>query len=451
MDGTIKIYEAISGRETMSFPGHNVTVGSLAFSPDGKYLASGDGLLSFATGGKKAHEVVIWDMTSGVAKHTLYGHHGAIHSVAFSPDGETLASASQDGTVRIWSVTDGKTLRVIHGHSQKVIGAAFSPTGDLLATASADNTIKLWNMSSVPKGHIVCRHDGAVTCVAFSPDSRRLASASADRTVAIWDAENGTRLAVLQGHEDTVRSVAFSPDNSYLVSVSSDQTLRVWELPSGKEILSIPAHTSPIYDVAVSSDATLVATAGEDNYVGIWNARSGKELHRINLPFPRSVAFGPDSHRLAAAVFDRVVYFIDADSKQELGRLSSQVSGLLSVRFSHDGRRLVLASDRNSADVWNLPTSFRGSNWSTKSHWAFTLDGHTGAVPGAVFSPDDRRIATASHDGTVRIWDAGTGQEALTLRGHAGAVQCVAFSPDGRLLASADTQGTVIIWDGKKQ
>jgi WD40 repeat protein len=449
MDGTIKIHEATSGRETMSFPGHKV-VGSLAFSPDGKYLASGDGLFSFATVGRNAHEVVIWDMTSGVAKHTLYGHHGAIHAVAFSPDGESLASASQDGTVRIWNVTDGKSLRVIQGHSQQVIGAAFSPKGGVLATASADSTIKLWNLSSDPKGHVVCRHDGAVTCVAFSPDSRRLASASADRTVAIWDAENGTRLAALQGHEDTVRGVAFSPDNSYLVSVGSDQTLRVWELPSGKQIQSVRAHTLPIYDVAISSDATLVATASEDNHVAIWNAKSGRELHRINLPFPRSVAFSPGSHRLAAAIFDQVVYFIDADSNQELGRLSSQVSGLLSVRFSHDGRRLVLATDKNTVDVWDLPTSFRGSDRSRTSHRAFTLDGHTGAVPGAVFSPDDRRIATASHDGTVRIWDAGTGQEALTLRGHAGAVQSIAFSPDGRLLASADTQGTVIIWDGKK-
>jgi len=447
-DGTIKIYEATSGRETISLPGHKLRVGSLAFSPDGKYLASGDGLLSQATLEKNEHEVVIWDMTSGVAKHTLFGHRGAIHAVAFSADGESLASASQDGTVRIWNVTDGKALRVIQGHSQQVIGVAFSPTGRVLASASVDNTIKLWNMSSDPKGHIVCQHDRAVTCVAFSRDSRRLASASADRTIKIWDAKTGVSRAALKGHEDTVRSIAFSPDDSYLASVSSDRTLRIWELPSGKQIHSIPAHYGAVYDVAVSADSSLLATAGEDNMVAIWDPRSGNQLHRINVPAVRSVAFSPDSHRLAAADWNQVVHFFDADSKKELGSLSSQVEGLLSVRFSHDGRRIVLATDKNTVDVWDLPTDYRGKNSLRTNHWAFTLDGHTGVVPRAVFSPDDRRIATASHDGTVKIWDARSGQEVLTLRGHEGAVQSVAFSPDGSLLASADTEGTVIIWGG---
>ena len=449
-DGTIKIYEATSGRETMSLLGHKVRVGSLAFSTDGKYLASGDGMFAQATVAHE-HEVVIWDMTSGVAKHSLYGHRGAIHAVAFSADGESLASASQDGTVRIWSVTDGETLRVIHGHSQHVIDVAFSPKGRLLASASVDNTIKLWNMSGDPKGHIVCQHDGAVTCVAFSRDSRRLASASADRTIKIWDAKTGVSRAALKGHEDTVRSIAFSPDGSYLASVSSDQTLRIWELPSGKQIHSIPAHYGAVYDVAVSADSSLLATAGEDNMVAIWNPGSGNQLHRISMPLVQSVAFSPDSHRLAAADWNRVVHFFDADGTKELGSLSSQVEGLLSVRFSHDGRRLVLATDKNTVDVWDLPTDYRGKNSSRTDHWAFTLDGHTGVVARAVFSPDDRRIATASHDGTVKIWDARSGQEVLTLRGHAGAVQSVAFSPDGSLLASADTEGTVIIWDGTTQ
>jgi len=199
--------------------GHSSYVMSVAFSPDGKTLASSGGDTT----------VKLWDAATGTEIKTLKGHgYHVVLSVAFSPDGKTIASGSHDQTIKLWNVADGKEIRTLTGHSKQVRSVAFSPDGTTLASGSEDRTIKLWNVADGKEIRTLTGHSGYVMSVAFSPDGKTLASASNDDTVKLWDAATGTETQTLTGHSDAVWSVAFSPDGKTLASASYDKTIKLW-------------------------------------------------------------------------------------------------------------------------------------------------------------------------------------------------------------------------------
>jgi WD40 repeat protein/serine/threonine protein kinase len=411
--------------DLFTLKGHTSIVSSVAFSPDGQRLASGS----------HDNTVKIWDARTGQESLTLKGHTEAVMCVAFSPDGQRLASGSNDNTVKIWDVRTGQESLTFK--CKLTSGITFSPDGQRVATADlilkdrvVDSVVKIWDARTGQEILTLKGHTSIVSSVGFSPDGLRLATGGWDRTVKIWDARTGQESLTLKGHTEAVMCVAFSPDGQRLASGSYDKTVKIWDARTGQESLTLKGHTSIVSSVAFSPDGQRLASGSRDNTVKIWDTRTGQESLTLkgHTGLGRAEGFNPK--------------IWDWRTGQEM-TLKGHTSNALSVAFSPDGQRLATAD-----------TTVKDSLGSVVKIWdartgqeILTLKGHTGLVNSVAFSPDGQRLASGSRDYMVKIWDARTGQESLTLKGHTDAVMSVTFSPDGQRLASGSRDNTVKIWD----
>jgi hypothetical protein len=273
------LWDASTGRAAHTLSGHKEKVFGVAFSPDGRLLASCGGEWPSAGQAPRPGEVKLWDTATGREVASLGGHTGIVYRVAFSPDGQRLASAGEDRVVRVWDLKTRQQVLAFKGHRSLIYEVRFSPDGQRLASADGDffkaktpGEIKLWDAKSGQELLTLKGHGGPVYCVAFSPDGRRLASASADRTVRVWDAATGQELWSLPGHRGSVFNVAFSPDGGLLASAGGDHSVRVWSLALGPALaLAFRADTEDVYGVAYSPDGRRLMSGGDDQKPKIWD------------------------------------------------------------------------------------------------------------------------------------------------------------------------------------
>lgn len=428
-DGTIRLWDAASGRETMLLKGHQAQVCGVAFSPDGKRLASAS----------RDCTVKLWELDGGRELRTLKGHRHWVLSVAFSPDGRHLASASGDKTVALWDTASGSRLQTLEGHTGGVVSVAFCPKGTRLASSGHDYIVKVWDAAGGREMGSLKGHLDSVTSVAFSPDGRWLASAGADFKIKLWDTASLREARTLHGHDERVFGVAFSPNGKMLASASFDRTVKVWHVADGTELMTLKGHTSWVSNVAFSPDGNRLASASEDQTVKVWSVTAGQETALVlrQEGRNRSVVFSPDGTLLASTSRNGIRVW-DTSSGQETLLLEGHTAEVRSLAFSPDGTRLASAAEDKLVKVWHTATG----------QCVLTLTGHTGPVFGVAYSPDGRRLASASDDATVRVWDLERGHPNLILHDRK-AVIGVAFSPDGKRLASAGTDPAIKLWDAE--
>lgn len=497
-DQTVRVWNALTGKEASVFRGHKESVHCVVFSPDGKLIASGAANYKDPDI-KHGGEVLIWNIKTHEVQKRLTGPQGPINRVAWSADGKLIAGGSFDGSVHVWDAANGRTVHKFTAHTKPIWGCAFSPDGNHLATASFDLTVRVWDLATgreafdamrLPQQpwHVVYSPDGkrlAVPCmgttsvtifeaatgkklvehnthlnfrVAFSDDGKRLATSGWDRSVKIWDADSGREIMTLRGARDGLIDVAFSPNGRRIAAVGDDRMLHLWDAsPPDKiqDVTVLKGHAGPVMNLALSSDGKLLASIsrdqGKEPVTKIWKAvKNGTSsfqplgtLQTQKRAAAHKFDFAPGGKELISLDDDGTLAFWDPLTGDNLRRFKANladptVPGALGV--SLDGKLLAVGSGTFPHAV-KLFDAATGKNIRD-------LGEHGNVLWCLTFSPPEQaRLATASQDHKVGIWSLDRKEKDRLLEGHTGAVWSVAFSPDGKQLASSSSDETVILWD----
>lgn len=288
--------------------------------------------------------------------HTLTGHRNQVTCVAFSPDGEILASGSQDLTIEIWRLKTGKRWYTLTGHENWVTSIAFSPKEEILASGSRDQTVEIWDLKKGKRWYTLIGHQDTVEQVAFSPKGDILASASRDKTIQIWDLKKGKLFYTLYGHSDRIYGVAFSPDGQTLASASRDKTVRLWNLQQRQELASLPRWSDWVRTVAFSPNGQMLAGGCRDGSIGLWHQQ---------------------------------------DQTWKLWRtLRADDADILAIAFQPNSKQLVTGNSQGQIDIWQL----------SDGTLLETIPAHSADILSLAFSPDGKTIASGGADRLVKLW-----------------------------------------------
>ncbi len=402
--------------------GHAGGITSVAWSPEGRCLASASDDWMVRT----------WHVASGMPDRSFEGHDDSVLGVTWSPDGSRLASCSRDRTIRVWDSGGGPSGTVLRGHTNAVSAVAWSESGDL-ASASADQTARIWS----PDARILSGHIGAVRSVTWSPDGSQLASASFDGGIRFWDAVRRVELKVRRVSDSQVVFVNWSPDGTRLAATYSDGSVRIHRLDETTSDITLKAHDALVTWVAWSNDSSVIASCSLDRTLRIWDAGTGHRKHEFQYEDAVTwAAWSPTTeNRFAVAVRAAGVY-IGFGAELDHRILLEHDADVWGAGWSRDGGQLATAGYDGIGRRWVAATG----------ELLGELRGHEDGLCAITWSPDGNRIATSSLDRTVRIWDSHTNTESMVLRGHEGAVWGLAWSPDGSTIATGSDDRTVRLW-----
>jgi len=426
-------------------------IDSASFSPDGKQVITG----SWEGNAR------IWDVATGKAIHNI--KHGMyVHAVAYSPDGRLVATGSndKDGELRLWKAATGEPVKTLDGHTDAVLSVVFSRDGKRLLSSSYDKTARLWDVESGEQLREFKGHTWWVWCAAFSPDEKRVVTASQDGTAIVWTipadpAQSPEKSAPFTGHVGPVYSAAFSPDGRYVATGGYDKRILLWRPDQVKAFdfgtlltpnaamasnhHALQGHSAPVRCVRFSADGKTLITASHDNTIKLWDLQQShcRQTLRGHAGWVRTCSFSPDGNSVLSAGYDHQAKIWNTATYEEVRTFGGHNDALLGAEFSPDGQQIITVSRDRTAKIQDVA---RGGSSTTLS------EGHAFLVSTVAFSTDGRRVFTGAGDDTIRVWDVATGGELRQFDGT-GRGGIFAMTRDGARLLSGSDAGTCRLWD----
>jgi WD40 repeat protein len=476
IQGEVTLWDLATGEPLLSLEGHTTAVQSVTFRPDGRTAVSagcsgfGTRLTGYLEGCQG--EIILWDVKSGERWQTLLGHGDLVRSVAFSPDGHTLISGDQDGVIILWDVENrGENYRFIE-HEDAINSLAFSSDGQMLLSGSTDRTLFLWDIHETTgeinrfEGHPldwvwnIAVNPNGQTVISQACTERRDSDGSCVRTeLILWDAETGETIRRLEGHSGLIGAPAFSPDGQTALATDCfeggidgpcvQSKVILWDIATGEVIRRFEGHTDMLYSVVVSPDGRTALSASNDFALVLWDMATGEVIRRFegNTFFIASFAFSPDGQTALSGSYDNTMILWDVTTSEEIRRFD-HTGAVFDVAFSPDSRT-TLSNSGNLMILWDVTTGeeirrFGEYGLNSTNRVAFSPDGQTAISGGCRDS--DRKTCLTNPNGALVLWDVTTGEEIHHVEGYRGWLQDVAFSPDGHTAVASIWDGTVRMW-----
>jgi eukaryotic-like serine/threonine-protein kinase len=412
--------------------------GPVAFSPDGKLIA---------TGGGSDPSLKFWDATTGARLDRLISHTGHLSSVEFSSDGKYLVSAGgADGTAIVWDVATRRKIVVFPAHTGRIHSARFFPDGKRFATVGTDGLLCIWHVGSQQLEQCFHYSGSTVRSLAVSSDGRHvaLATGSGDRArIRVWDLDSDDPEGSVWNVPAFQRAsgLAFSPDGQRLAVAAGRQLIRIWDVASRTMIQAYPLIPVAAPQIICSPDGTRIAAISWDNSVEVCDTAAGRTLmvFRGHEGRIQDIAFSPDGQLLAFGTNANRVYVHRTSGEQGTLTLRGHAGTIAGLAFVPGSTRLVSAGADGTVRLWDV----------AQRRELRLLAKQASPVNRVCCSPDGRAIAAVTADGMIRIWNADSGELSLEIRGHAGPVHDVTYDPSGTVLAVAHGTKTVALWDAR--
>lgn len=468
-DGTILVWNALTGEQKYVLKGHDKWVNSIAISPNGRHIVSTSwdntirkwdietqnqlyvlnseepiNYVSYSPDGQLIAiamdngYIYIMDAATGNFLSVLEGHLGKVSSALFSHDGKRIVSASDDLTVRIWDVATGETIRVLNG-ANAFNFAAFSPDDRYIVFNSTDGEIYVYDDLSYTIIWDKKTNSDWASPVTFSPDGKRILSTSAGNAVNVYDFVVDESTKILEGHTGRINNIAVSPDGKYIASISPEDPIRIWDITTSNIIRELYGHRDIVNSVNFSSDSKRLVSTSYDNTMRIWDVASGKSsitINSVNDNAFKTAEFSSDDKSIISISDDNTIQIWDANNGNIKQTIKGNNGWLYSAVFSPDDKYIVSAYNDAPIRLWDAASGkmvceFKGNPGSTF----------------ATFNNDGNCVISASNDKSIRLWNVPNGENTKVLKGHTNTVNSVVFSPDDKFIVSASSDKTARIWD----